>query len=180
MLHRIFIGTVLFLFLTLVGLITYIAFQPQKLPIGSPMPEIDYLAESTIKRLQPDTARMTMIVYFHSDCEHCQYQLQTFHDNLSAFQNTQIILLTCEEDFFAKGRMKNWPNLTKMSNITWGIVSSQQLTKNFGARITPTIYIFNRTGTLSSTIKGEAKLEKILMELRKNSGSGTPSQRLHN
>ena len=52
--------------------------------------------------LQPDSSSTTMIVYFNSNCKYCQYELKLFEDSLSMFNNTRIILLTTEEDFFTK------------------------------------------------------------------------------
>jgi hypothetical protein len=179
MLRRIFSGTFLILFLSLTGLLLHHSvLRPEILPIGAPMPKIAYRTGSSVETLQPDSLRMTMVVYFHSDCQHCRYQLQTFNENTDFFQNTRLILLTSEEGFFEMGKMDAWRKLTMANNVTWGVTESEQFVKYFDPKIKPTVYIFNRAGTLFSTMRGEVKLEKILKALRKNGGSGTPFQRL--
>jgi peroxiredoxin len=169
-LARILAGLFLLAFLTLTGLLIYGALQPETLPIGAPMPEMEFQTESGERILQPDSACMTLVMYFHSGCKNCRAQLRKFNENTEALENTRIILLTHENNFFEKKRTRAWPRLAQAKNITWGIASKDALLEHFAPHVTPTTYIFDQTGRLVSKISGEARLEKILNKIKKAGG----------
>jgi len=173
MFRRILAKIFLLIFLFLTAWVIYAALRPEVLPLGSKMPAIDFLTEATIKKLKLDTTRTTIVVYFSNDCKHCQYMLKMIDENLNVFQDIFIILLTSEDVFFERKSTNKWPNLKIANNITWGIVKSEEITKHFGVKITPTTLIFSKAGVLFAKIVGEVRLEKILTEVRKNDGSGT-------
>ncbi len=132
------------------------------------LPEIVFRTETGFSEsLLVDSIRMTIVVYFHSDCEPCLSQLQLFNESPNVFNDIRVFLLTDERNFFANKKMHAWPNLMQANNFIWGIDEAEQLVERLGARVTPTIYIFDRTGRLLKKIVGEIKLEKLLNELRK-------------
>ena len=167
-LARIFAGLFLLAFLTRTGLLIYGALQSEILPLGAPMPAMAFQTESDERILQPDSTRMTLVMYFHTNCKYCRAQLRTFDKNIAALENARMILLTHENDFFERKRMRAWPRLAQAANITWGIANKDALHEHFAPRVTPTMYIFDKTGLLCTKIRGETKLEKVLTELQKN------------
>ncbi|MFQ5632853.1 MAG: TlpA family protein disulfide reductase [bacterium] len=169
-LARIFAGLFLLVFLTLTGLLIYGALQPETLPLGAPMPEMAFQTENGTKILHPDRAHKTLVMYFHTNCKYCRAQLRKFDENIAAFKDTHMILLTHEKNLFEKKRMRAWPYLAQAKNITWGIAGKDALLEHFAPRVTPTTYIFNKAGLLVSKIRGEAKLEKMLNALKKAGG----------
>lgn len=170
MLRKVIASFFLLLFLSLTGFLIYSALKPEILPIGSFMPELNYLTETGQKQLEPDSSLNTIIVYFHSKCDYCQYELNVFDEFLNKFINNRIILLTPEEDFFAKEKMNSWPSLVNSSKVFWGIVDKKEFSKTFGGKSFPTTFIFDNQGVLSSKLFGEAKLDKIVSELQKKTG----------
>ena len=66
--------------------------------------------------------------------------------------------------------MNSWPNLVNSSKVLWGIVDKKEFKEKFGGKGYPSTYIFDDGGFLKTKIFGEAKLEKLLSELRKNPG----------
>ncbi len=171
-LHSIRIYFLLFILVT--GWLIHSAMKPERLPIGSPMPELNVLTQNGPLKIQPDSLSNTMIVYFNSNCKYCQYELNLFDGSLSKFVNTQIMLLTPEEDLFADGKIDSWPALTNSPEVLWGIVNEKKFGDDFGSKNFPTIFIFNKYGSLCAKLLGEAKLEKVLAELKKSWRSGTP------
>lgn len=169
-LARVFASLFLLVFLVLTGLLIYGALQPEKLPIGAAMPAMSFQTESGTSMLQPDSARMTLLMYFHTNCKYCRAMLQKFDENIGEFVDTRMILLTHESNFFEKLKQQAWPRLNSASGITWGIADIDTLNQLFAPRATPMMYIFNPEGNLTSKISGEAKLEGILNELKKNGG----------
>lgn len=167
---RVFAGLFLLAFLTITGLLIYGALQPEVLPVGAPMPEMRFRTESGEGILQPDSTRMTLVMYFHTECKYCRAQLRTFDENTEALEKTRMILLTHEKDFFEKRMLQAWPELAQATNTTWGIAGKDALLRHFAPRATPTSYIFDRAGALVAKISGEAKLDMFLNELKKNGG----------
>lgn len=165
LLGRIFAALFLLAFLALTGLLIYGVLQPEVLPLGAPLPEMRFRAENGEHILQPDSTRMTLVMYFHTECKYCRAQLRTFDENTETLKIVRLILLTYEKDFFEKRMLQAWPELAQMSNVIWGIADKNALFEHFAPRTTPTSYIFDRAGTLAAKISGEAKLDMILNEL---------------
>lgn len=165
---RILAGTFLMLFLTLIGGLFYNALKLNRLSLGRVLPDIVFRTTTGFnERLQVDSTRMTLVVYFHSDCEPCLTQLNLFNEAADVFNDVRILLLTDEKDFFATPKMHKWPNLMTARKFIWGIDETEQIVERFGARVTPTFYIFDKVGMLKTRIVGEASLEKLLKELKK-------------
>jgi thiol-disulfide isomerase/thioredoxin len=160
-----------FLLITVITIwLIYLIFQPEKMSIGTRLPDFAYQTETGFNEFIPDSALNTIIVHFHSECKYCRYQLQLFDENLSVLQGTKIILLTFEKIFFDKMIMTEWPSLAVSSNVVWGIVEEDEFAKWFGSKTTPTTYIFDRRATLCAKIIGEVKLDRIITELNKLGG----------
>lgn len=164
-------------FLTITGILIYSALQPEKLPIGAPMPKMKYLTKNGSQLLLADSARVTMVVYFHTSCKSCRSQLYTLNNNIEKFKKINMIMLTYEKDFLQQDKVNAWPNLAQAKNVTWGMASYNVIYEHFAPRMSPMTYIFDRTSLLTSKIRGEAKLGKIIKELKKTGG---PERRFSN
>lgn len=167
---RVLAGVFLSSFFALTGWLIFVAFKAENFPLGSPLPALHYRTEAGRETLQSHDILKLMLVHFHSECEHCQYELELFDQNLPALSGTRIVLLTFEDDFFEKDKKQTWPSLADAANVTWGVVDKGEFVDRFGIGVTPAIFIFDKTDTLRSKIVGEAKLEKILSELKKIPG----------
>ena len=170
MLRKIIAAFFLLIFLSLTGFLIFSALQPEKLPIGSAMPRLEYQTANSMETLKIDSLRNTMVVYFHSDCKYCKYELGLLNDNLREFTNTRLTLLTPEANFFAQKKMQPWSNLMASPGVSWGIVHGSEFKEKFGGKGYPSTYIFDDGGFLKTKIFGEAKLEKLVSELKKNPG----------
>jgi len=159
------------------GLLSWLVLQSFKadvLPIGSTMPELRYFDGNIQKIIKPDSLNSTLIMIFHRNCEHCQYQLSQFDTNLDKFGETIIFLLTPETNFF-KGDSgdsikQKWPLLASSENIYWGVVNRSEFKEKFGRFVFPSVYLFDNSGKLCFKIKGETKLQSILDKLNTLSG----------
>ena len=169
-LKRIFTAIFMVVFLTLIGWLIFEATRPEILPLGSPTPELQYFDGTKFLLLKADSTHNTMVVLFHRECEHCQYQLKQFNNYLNNFRDTKIFLLTTEKKFFENNGLKQWSTLVHAKNIHWGIVNRNEFMKKFGGIIFPSIFLFNRSAKLFDKIRGEVKLQKILKSLRNLGG----------
>lgn len=170
MLRRALAGIILFLFLSITAWLIYVALRPDVLPLGASMPALDYRSSNGHKTFAPDSSQSTMIVHFHSNCKYCKYQLTLFNENLERFSDSRLIFMTIEEDFLQKNEMNAWPILKTAQNVFWCEVDQKHFEDSFGSLAVPSIFIFDKFGTLVSKIRGEAKLEKISKELKKSGG----------
>lgn len=170
MLRKMIASFFLLAFLSLTGFLIYSALQPERFPIGSALPRLEYQTANGTETLKTDSLQNTMVVYFHSECKYCQYELNVFNESLHKFLNTRIILLTPVANFFTESKMDSWPGLMNSSKVVWGIVNKKEFRETFGGKGFPSTYIFDTEGILKAKIFGEAKLEKLLSKLRKNPG----------
>ena len=118
---------------------------------------------------KPDSAKVTIVMLFHRNCDHCVYQLNQFNDHLNEFTGIIFSLLTTDKRFLKNDSMQNWPALALAENIRWGQVKGDVFKKLFGSVAYPGIYIFDQRGKLAYKIHGEVKLAKI-MKIIKNFG----------
>lgn len=170
MLRKIIAAFFLLIFLSLTGFLIYSALQPEKLPVGALLPSLEYLTANGAETLKADGSRQALVLYFHSDCKYCQYELGLLNENLPKFNQTRLYLLTPEEDFFSAKKMQSWSNLVNSPVVSWGIVDGSEFKEKFGGKGFPTTFIFDHNGVLLAKIFGEAKLDKIVSELKKNPG----------
>jgi hypothetical protein len=151
--------------------------KPEILPIGSRMPQLEYMTSNGRDSLKADGSKITLIVLFHTNCKHCIYQLKQFAHHFDQFADQIIIFLTTEQNFFASKGREDWPNIQHANNTRWGVVEKRHLKESFGNPVYPGIFIFNTKGELVYKIFGEVKLGIIKKECDWFWWSGTPNER---
>lgn len=108
-----------------------------------------------------------VVVYFNPNCEECQYEIQQIRDNISLFQDVQILLVSPVKkevllEFYDKY------NLDKYSQITVLLDHKDNFHTVFGPASYPTIFIYNKLHQLIKRYKGETKVEAVLKALQEN------------
>lgn len=174
LIKRILLSVFVLLVLCLVGRLLIIVLQPEVLPVGSIMPMITFEDESGTQVLRPDSIHKIIILCFHSDCEHCMYELNVINHNFQKFRNINIYFLTAEEDFNLRDYLNKFPKLNQTDNVKWGYLHNNVFENKLGGFGVPYILIFDKYGMLLNKITGEIKLTKLLEEF---SGSGTLDKR---
>jgi hypothetical protein len=112
--------------------------------------------------IQNDSLKVTVIIWLHPGCGHCQYQLNVIDKNIHRFGNVRFFLLSGDREYLNKNYCISWPNLVKSRNVFFGFVDESKFIKEFGSMVTPSLLIFNRFGYLEKKIQGETHLNKIL------------------
>ncbi len=131
-------------------------------PIGSVLPNLTFEGLMGKDSLQSDSSKVTVIIWLHPKCRHCQYQLNVIDKNIHMFDNVRLFLLSGDRKHLNKNHCISWPNLVKAGNVFFGIVDESKFTKEFGSMVTPSLLIFNRLGNLKKKFQGEVRLETIL------------------
>ena len=105
--------------------------------------------------------KTTIIIFFNSSCEHCQYEANEIQQRIKDFAGTNLLFISeeSEEKIFAFSKEYQMNN-TK--NIWWLMMKPEDVYETFGAIGVPHIWIYNKDEQLVKEFKGETKAEAIL------------------
>lgn len=132
------------------------ATRPERLPVGSTMPALEYRGVRGPERLATGSPERTVVVWFHTACPHCVSELDAFERELSTFDGARLYLLSSEDSLFSAGSLRSrWPGLAAAGNVTWGIVPAPRFQNVFGTMTTPALFVFGPQGTLVDKYVGE-------------------------
>lgn len=112
-----------------------------------------------------DNQKPTVIIYFHPECEHCQYEASEIGRNAQQFEEANMIMVTPDdsikrlEDFAA-----NY-HLWEVDNLAILIDRKREFKKHFGSSVSPSVFIYGTNQKLVKTYKGETKIEAIINSL---------------
>jgi len=114
-----------------------------------------------------DSTLNTVLIWFHPECEHCRYQLNTINNHIERLPTTRLIFLTDERTFFSNNYRFHWPNLINSSHVLFGIIDRSRFIDEFGPVLIPSLLFFNREGILKEKLLGEVKIAKIVKLIQK-------------
>ena len=126
----------------------------QTLPIGVPL----FTLDSTYYQLQRN--RTVVLIYFNSECQHCQYELGEIQKNVPAFADTEIVFMSSENLSVIREIPPQY-TLTQ-PNFHFTKINPEDVFENFGSLSVPNIFIYGADGKLIKEFKGETKMEAIL------------------
>jgi len=109
--------------------------------------------------LVPDIS--TLIIFFNSECNHCQYEANEIQQKLSAFSGTNLLFISDEPKEKIIAFSKEF-QLYDKENIWWLKMQPEDVYKTFGPIMVPHIWIYSKDGQLVKEFKGETKVEAIL------------------
>ncbi len=106
-----------------------------------------------------------VVIYFHPECEHCQYEAQALRLNKEAFVNTQIIMITNDDSLSRLNQFVKQYQLWDLEAIDILMDKNDAFYKFFGTSIFPSVFIYDRNRQLQNKYLGETKPEAILSSL---------------
>lgn len=107
----------------------------------------------------------TVIIYFHPECEHCQYEAKEIGIHTSEFVNTNLIMITPDhsiqriKDFAAKN------HLWEIDNFILLLDKRIAFKHYFGTATIPSVFIYKDNKLIKKYI-GETKIEAILKAIQ--------------
>lgn len=113
-----------------------------------------------------DKTNPLIIIYFHAECEHCQYEAQEIGHNANMFDTCQLLMISANDsikqlkDFCAKY------NLWEVENIEVLIDKENRFSETFGRVVIPSVYIYDKNQKLKKRYLGETKLEAIISQIQ--------------
>ncbi|MDP3434845.1 MAG: redoxin domain-containing protein [Bacteroidota bacterium] len=103
-----------------------------------------------------------VIIYFHPECEHCQYEAREIGIHASEFANVNLLMVTPDnsiqriKDFAAEN------HLWEIDNFELLLDKSNTFKRSFGTTTIPSVFIYKNKNLIKKYI-GETKIEAILM-----------------
>lgn len=134
-----------------------------KLKTKEEVKEVQNSLESIFSKLgiyALETNRTTLIIYFNSECEFCQWEVEEISKHFDEFENVQMAFVSHEPEDEAIQFLKS-------HNLDQFYLTSR--TENVMSTFTgsvPQLFIYKQ-GKLVNQFKGEVKIELILEALRK-------------
>ena len=106
-----------------------------------------------------------LIVRFHPECEHCQYEIsQIFRSEIPALVSYTLLISSDHPDsirkFLNKFNSIDYPSIVALAD------SSDSFDSIFGKDIVPSNYIYNKELKLVKVILGEVKTETLLKYIK--------------
>jgi len=111
-----------------------------------------------------DTKRTKFILYFNSECDHCQKQAKWLKKgmlkNPAPFRNLEMVFVSFEEMKMIEAFRDKYQ--FTQNNITFLQDSRLTFTDKFGVSTFPSILIYSKEGKLIKKFEGETKVEDFL------------------
>lgn len=104
-----------------------------------------------------------LIVYFNSECEHCQSEAKQISKRIQEFGMFQVLMISYEPKETILAFRENYKLLSPA--ITFLHDSESQFEDIFGNSPIPTSFIYNKDRALVKQFKGEVKTETLIKYL---------------
>lgn len=157
------------LFLIVLGRFLYSVFEGYKQKIADEeriqtLPDVEYISlnKHKINLHDFDSKIPLVLIYFHPECEHCQYEAKEIWQNASEFENCQLVMITPDDSI---ARVENFciiHHLWELENLDVLLDKNNTFKKTFGKAIIPSVYIYGADRKLKKQFLGETKPEAII------------------
>ena len=107
-----------------------------------------------------DDKRTKLILYFNSECDHCEKQAKWLSEDIEAFSDLELTFISFEEMKAIKAFKDKHKFYQK--NITFLQDARLTFSDKFGVETFPSILLYTKKGKLIHKFEGETKVEKIL------------------
>jgi thiol-disulfide isomerase/thioredoxin len=108
-----------------------------------------------------------LVVHFHPECEHCQYEIsEILKNNIPKSYNKVILISSAHPDSIRKF-LKGF-NCTDFQSVIPLTDISYNFEDIFGSGIIPSIYIYNKKLKLVKIIHGEVRTEVLIKSLQES------------
>jgi len=113
-----------------------------------------------IDGFNPD--KSTVIIYFHPECEHCQYEASEIGKQAQGFYNANVIMISPDD---SSERLESFAiryRLWEVENLTILLDRDNQFKKQFGQSVIPSVFIYGSDKHLRKSYKGETRIDAII------------------
>jgi len=108
-----------------------------------------------------DPSQPTIIIYFHPECEHCQYEAREIGFHADELSRTNLVMITPDDSIQRIEKFARVNHLWELNNFELLKDSKYAFKKYFGTAKVPSIFIY-KNHHLLKRYSGETKIEAIL------------------
>ncbi|WP_114790849.1 redoxin domain-containing protein [Niabella yanshanensis] len=105
--------------------------------------------------------KSTVIIYFNTGCEHCQYETNQILKNAETLQKSNFLLVSSESENLLRNFYRQY-NLSAFPFVRLLRDADNIMYQIFGAKSVPTIFIYAKNGHLLKKYDGEVKIEALI------------------
>ncbi len=127
------------------------------------------LSGDSINLLAFNPDQSLILIYFHPECEHCQYEAQEIGQDASAFTNCQLLMITSDDSIPRVEDFCNKYHLWEMENFEILLDNQNHFKEVFGKAVIPSVYVYDKERKLKKQFLGETKPEAIIAEIGSDS-----------
>jgi thiol-disulfide isomerase/thioredoxin len=102
-----------------------------------------------------------LVVHFHPECDHCQYELSEIFNNKASFNGVKVLLIS-SATLDVTENFAHQIGYTSSPDILILVDSTDKFGEIFNTNIIPANFIYSRKLELIKVLQGEHKLETIL------------------
>ncbi|MCL4484031.1 MAG: redoxin domain-containing protein [Bacteroidetes bacterium] len=104
----------------------------------------------------------TVIIYFHPECEHCQYEATEIGRQPDRFAKANMILITPDDSTKRIAAFVDKFKLWQVDNLVILYDRNFQFKKYFGTSVFPSVFIYGTDKRLLKQFIGEVEMETVL------------------
>jgi len=108
--------------------------------------------------------RPTLLIYFNSECDYCQHQLELINGTPEILEQFQLILVSYQDILEIETHLVNYSAIT-VANYALYQVEPDKVLSTFGRTSVPQLFVY-QDNLLKGTFKGFTKTESILETIR--------------
>ena len=156
------------IFFVIVGLIFVLAASSYMLVLTSNKVQHIEASKKVYKSLDniiplKQSFKKAILVYFNSECHHCQWEIETFNAEIEKLNSTQLFFISQEDECQAIDFLNSHEKIA-ISNYIFYKISSDKVLPTFGSEVVPQILIYNNN-RLKKKYNGETKISAIVKYL---------------
>ena len=104
----------------------------------------------------------TVIIYFHPECEHCQYEASEIGRQPERFGKVNMIMITPDDSTKRVEAFAIKYRLWEVDNLVISFDRKNQFKNQFGVSAIPSVFIYGSNKKLLKMYKGETKIDAII------------------
>lgn len=120
----------------------------------------------TYQTTQLSKSKPTVLIYFAPDCEHCQVLLKAFFQKITAFKNTEVLLVTFKPVADLVGFEKSYKTAKYPYLHVGAETAPLYLQRFFNLQKTPFTVLYNKAKNMIASYKDETPVEEIIRQLK--------------
>ncbi|AHW61642.1 Peroxiredoxin [Draconibacterium orientale] len=116
-----------------------------------------------------DSDQSLILIYFHPECEHCQYEAKEIGLRADEFNNCQLVMITPDDSLVRIEKFCEQYHLQEIDNLEVLLDRDSKFERSFGKAVLPSVYIYDKGQKLKKQFLGETKPEAITAEIGSDS-----------